>query len=654
MGEKIVVSGNCQMNVARRILQVIKPNYEIDYINISEVNKLSERELLSVLRTADLCIVQSLPALRNVVNIGGGLVLEVPFVTFMGSQPDCVYLQDRDVTDFVKYDSRIIAAAFLSGFDENQCIDLFCENVYDQLGYRDIFVAECRRLEALLDGCHMGDLVGGWVDRQPFMYTINHPKMFVIEDMLKEALKRGGVSYNNVCVHEVVSDPLIQWCVWPSLFDRAGNVIPRESLFFKGPGDRILDVEEFVVFCYEKFGREGVRREQLWHPSFSDGGLENIEKIFKKELAGRGVEGKAGHPYKGKPDYCFWRKSISSLQMSAIDPVVRSDLSITRRDKVATAGSCFAQHIAEWLKKAGFNYFVVEKKPDGMDSHQAETNGFGVFSARYGNVYTVRQLVQLFDRAFGLFNPEIAPWRKGDGYVDPFRPTIPPGGYSTKEEVMDAQSAHLALVRRMFQELDVFVFTLGLTECWEYIPDGAILPLAPGVAGGEMDWDKYRFRNFTKDEVQKDLEMFVDKLNEVNPGARVVLTVSPVPLMATFEDRHVLVSTTVSKSILRVVAEEVSSAKSNVFYFPSYEIITGNYNRGSYYESDLREVSERGVAHVMELFLRHCTRDGGSEDVLNRGDNFAEDGKSDGFTVLRDEEVAELNQVVCEEEMLDV
>ncbi|HEX2898601.1 MAG TPA: GSCFA domain-containing protein, partial [Bacteroidia bacterium] len=41
-------------------------------------------------------------------------------------------------------------------------------------------------------------------------------------------------------------------------------------------------------------------------------------------------------------------------------------------------------------------------------------------------------------------------------------------------------------------------------------------------------------------------------------------------------------------------------------YFPSYEIITGSFNRGRYYSDDLRNVTEEGVAHVMRLFLRHA------------------------------------------------
>jgi hypothetical protein len=160
----------------------------------------------------------------------------------------------------------------------------------------------------------------------------------------------------------------------------------------------------------------------------------------------------------------------------------------------------------------------------------------------------------------------------------------------------------------MFKNLGVFVFTLGLTECWRSREDGAVFPLCPGVEGGEFDADKYEFYNQTVEDVVEDLTRFRDGLARVNPNAKIVFTVSPVPLVATAEPgAHVLSSTTYSKSVLRVAAETMRRKFENVHYFPSYEIITGAFNRGSYYAPDLRNVVEPGVAHVMRLFMAHAT-----------------------------------------------
>jgi hypothetical protein len=124
--------------------------------------------------------------------------------------------------------------------------------------------------------------------------------------------------------------------------------------------------------------------------------------------------------------------------------------------------------------------------------------------------------------------------------------------------VQAQRGAHLAAVRRMFETLDVFVFTLGLTEAWRSRVDGSVYPLAPGVAGGSFDPARHEFVNFPVDEVRADMAEFVHELRKVNRRCRIVLTVSPVPLIATYEPRYVLVSTAYSKAVLRVAAEETA------------------------------------------------------------------------------------------------
>ncbi len=180
-------------------------------------------------------------------------------------------------------------------------------------------------------------------------------------------------------------------------------------------------------------------------------------------------------------------------------------------------------------------------------------------------------------------------------------------GYADIESLSADRGEHLAAVRRMFLELDVFVFTLGLTECWVSTKDGAAFPIAPGVAGGTFDDRQYAFVNFGVKDVSDDLDAFIRRLAGVNPKGRVLLTVSPVPLAATREPRHVLASTTWSKAVLRVSAQEMVDRHPQVEYFPSYEVITGPHARGRYYAEDLRSVTQRGVDHVMRIFMERMT-----------------------------------------------
>ena len=309
-------------------------------------------------------------------------------------------------------------------------------------------------------------------------------------------------------------------------------------------------------------------------------------------------------PYRTRPDDAFWKRAVAGVAPSSVDPVSTPPFQISIEDKVATAGSCFAQHIARYLKKAGVTPLIAEQAPSMIDAETAAEYQYGVYSARYGNLYTTRQLVQLFDRAYGEFQPVDAAWKTDGRYFDPYRPSVQPSGFLSREELELDRAQHLGCVRRMFEELDVFVYTLGLTEAWYNRQDGAVYPVCPGCGWGTHDANQHEFMNFSVDQVFEDLDTFIKRLRLVNPASKIILTVSPVPLAATAEHRHVLESTVLSKSILRVAADMAQGRHEDVAYFPSYEIITGAFNRGAYYDTDLRTVLPEGVEHVMRTFFR--------------------------------------------------
>lgn len=313
----------------------------------------------------------------------------------------------------------------------------------------------------------------------------------------------------------------------------------------------------------------------------------------------------AEHPYRDLPDAAYWRRGVTAAGTFA-DPLAGPFLRLSRADKVATAGSCFAQHIARHLAASGFHYLVTETAHPIVPAGAAKAAGYGLFTARYGNIYTTLQLEQLIDRAYDRFAPAEDVWIDGDGVRDPFRPNVQPGGFASETEMRADRARHLGCVREAFETLDVMVFTLGLTEGWVSREDGAAFPLCPGVAGGTFDPARHAFRNLRVGEVRAQLGRFVDRLRQVNPAARVILTVSPVPLVATASGDHVLAATTYSKAALRAAAQEAAEDLADVFYFPSYEIVTGPQTRGRFFAEDLREVTEEGVAHVMATFLRHA------------------------------------------------
>lgn len=350
------------------------------------------------------------------------------------------------------------------------------------------------------------------------------------------------------------------------------------------------------------------------------------------------------HPYKNAPAYTKWMRAVAQVDPTQLDPVVSFPFKISPNDKVVTAGSCFAQHIARHLKASGFNFLVTETAHPLLDSATAEDYGYGVFSARYGNVYTSRQLLQLLQRAYGQFLPRDAVWTSDERCYDPFRPTIQPNGFPNVVELELDRAQHFAAIRRAVETMDVFVFTLGLTETWIDAADGAAYPTCPGVAAGVFDPSRHQLLNLSVTEVVEDMKAALRLIRGRNPQAKVILTVSPVPLMATAEDRHVLVSTVYSKSVLRVAADMLTRELGDVAYFPSFEIITGAFNRGAYFAEDLRSVREEGVEHVMRLFFQHATLQ--QADVASRVAVAVEPDLD------FDKSLSDVVSVLCDEELL--
>jgi len=314
----------------------------------------------------------------------------------------------------------------------------------------------------------------------------------------------------------------------------------------------------------------------------------------------------AGHHYENLPAHCFWSRGVSPIPASEFDPVVSVPFKLPASTRLATAGSCFAQRLGQYLADHGFPPYVTEDAHPMASAELAHQYQYGVFTARYGNVYTTRQLVQLYQRAHGTFVPREDYWHTDDGrIVDPFRPQIQPNGFSNMAEYAADRRRHFAAVREAFATLDVLVFTMGLTECWTSAEDGSAYPLCPGVRGGVFDPNRYVLENFEVDEIVADMSEFIRLLRSENPNARVVLTVSPVSAKATALDRHVLVSSTYSKCALRASCESLVRRHDGVAYFPSYEIVTGPQARGRYFSEDSRLVTEEGVARVMQLFTKH-------------------------------------------------
>lgn len=325
------------------------------------------------------------------------------------------------------------------------------------------------------------------------------------------------------------------------------------------------------------------------------------------------------HPYDSQPSRSFWSRSVARA-FDAADVATTTAPLMHSDDRIMSAGSCFASNLVPYLEAAGFSYVRTERQHPAFAKLPGEALGYDNFSARYGNIYTARQMLQLVQRSLGEFKPIEDRWTGSGGIIlDPFRPGLRYVARSHAE--FDALTAqHLEAVRRAIAGATVLIFTIGLTEAWRSTSDGAVFPACPqtvsvpgipGARAGTLDPQRHAFVNFSASEVTADFGEMIPILHRINPSLRIILTVSPVPLVATATAQHVLSATIYSKSVLLVAAQETAQAFRDVTYFPAYEIVTGPQAPSDFFEADRRNVSKAAVDTVMAAFLSRCeTRDG--------------------------------------------
>lgn len=649
---EIVVIGNCQAAQIVTALRLLNPAMTFSFVRVGT-------PALGTVDPGKLIFLQSgYDSLRERFPEA----VTYPRIIFPGFHPDAVQLDKRKIPSPAggHWHSALALAGFQNGWSVERTLELFRPEVFEAVGYFDTWdVARHWLLDAgAATDIPIARYFFDWCSRGRFMHAPNHPMPLVFADLAIALARFAGLAIRDIRPETFMADRLHMlgvWPVYPAIAERLG--LADGSYYFRSPSSfwkddetkgltenvRVLDLEAFVATCFARYRKADPAL--LACARLADGSFMRAIEEAAPAPAQAPPAGLVGNPYAGLADTQFWRRAVANVATGDVDPVLDPKFGISRKDRIATAGSCFAQHISAELTRQGANYFVTEPGPPDATREAAAARNYGVYSARFGNIYTVRQAVQLFDRAFGFFTPDEPDWVRADGrLVDPFRPQIEPDGFASHDALIEDRTVHLAAVARMFRELDVFVFTLGLTEGWRSKVTGAVYPVAPGVSSGSMDDRLHEFVNFTTVETSRDLRGLVERLKSVNRNCRIMLTVSPVSLVATYEKRHVLTSTVASKAVLRAAAGEAATM-AEVEYFPAYEIIAGGFNRGAYLGEDCREVLPAGVAHVMRVFCRHYLA---APDLQQL--KVSRKRETDERTAR---DIADVAGVICDEELLD-
>jgi len=247
---------------------------------------------------------------------------------------------------------------------------------------------------------------------------------------------------------------------------------------------------------------------------------------------------------------------------------------IDKSTPITAIGSCFAEHITLFLHQRGYNVFG---KHLNIDSH--------IIRFGEGMVNTFAILQQFEWALEGKCFPENL-W------------------FSTDKEIASLSAEVQAETRDIFHKTDLFILTLGLSEIWFDKRTGDALWRA--VPAPLFDENIHGFRVSSHQENYDNLAKIISLIRAAKPEAKIIFTVSPVPLMATFRPVSCLTASSVSKSILRSAVDQLlrdHSSDRGLFYFPSYEIVKEFLPDP--YQPDNRHPKSEVVDFVMRTFERH-------------------------------------------------
>jgi len=298
------------------------------------------------------------------------------------------------------------------------------------------------------------------------------------------------------------------------------------------------------------------------------------------------------------PDDSAGKYAFQRLRHTWFTAKIGPKFKLRSDDKFFAIGSCFARGIESSLIK--HNVAVESAAPEFAKLQPAnkEVSGLG-FTNKYNTYSILNELRWALDPDVEFPRESIVPLTKTTWYDPHTNPTLE---FADLKETLRRRVLMQAVTKRI-EGCRAVILTLGLAEVWRDVIADVFVNRTPIPSLFKTDPERYEFHLTSFAENWANLEAIHELLSHYgHPDIRIIVTVSPVPLMNTFSTMDIVTANTWGKSLLRAAAQEWAAAHSNVDYFPSYEIVQ-NSDRAAVWETDLRHVKGAAAQHVMNLFV---------------------------------------------------
>jgi hypothetical protein len=259
---------------------------------------------------------------------------------------------------------------------------------------------------------------------------------------------------------------------------------------------------------------------------------------------------------------------------------------LTRGTKITAFGSCFAANITRHLSAIGYD----------------------LSSNRDPDVYISRLMDGLVNVASILGQLEWALENK--------KPAEPLWHGFNAERYGYDEGIRLR-TRDVFLSTEFFIITLGLSEIWyDEVTGGTFWRAVPESA---YDPARHKFRVLSVKETKHMIARMWRLVRTHTPNAKLLFTVSPIPLLSTFRPVSCLTANAVSKAVIRAALDEVlrrheDDLNKRLFYFPSMELVQQGFVDPLL--ADRRHPSTAVLDTVMKTFeAAYCVGEATLEDA---------------------------------------
>ena len=186
------------------------------------------------------------------------------------------------------------------------------------------------------------------------------------------------------------------------------------------------------------------------------------------------------------------------------------------------------------------------------------------------------------------------------------------------EEILAFRHRYLDAMAQVL-DADVVIVTLGYVETWYDRELDLFLNVSPPAPLIKAFPERFEFRVLSYQQIMDGLEeLYQLLLKHRKKPLKMLVTVSPVPLLSTFRDMDVLVANAYSKSVQRAALDEFTRDKAGVDYFPSYEFVTLSNPKIAWSRGDYRHVSPDVVNRIMAAVLEAYVKGGNTEGAATR------------------------------------